>query len=215
MLKKITLIIIASLLMINCYMGVIYATEGNTVVNEVSNKTAEETTETGLVGGYSETIEVEAEVIEAGEVRKVTTGTVEDTVQEVTIEILEGEYETKEKFAVWERWQPFDPVPEGYTMIFGHTPTINFQNNDPLEICKFENAIGIDCGCGYPEPKDQFGHNPVYGRLACLRLEDMKEFTDCINVTIMEGKKEKMISLLFGFGSDYDGWNSAIRSTIQ
>lgn len=96
MLKKITLIIIASLLMINCYMGVIYATEGNTVVNEVSNKTAEETTETGLVGGYSETIEVEAEVIEAGEVRKVTTGTVEDTVQEVTIEILEGEYETKE-----------------------------------------------------------------------------------------------------------------------
>ena len=43
-----------------------------------------------------ENVEVEAEVLEAGEVRKVTTGTVEDTVQEVTIEILEGEYETKE-----------------------------------------------------------------------------------------------------------------------
>lgn len=96
MLKKITLIIIASLLMINCYMGVIYATEENTTTNEVSNETVEETTETGLVGGYSESIEVNAEVIEAGEVRKVTTGTVEDTVQEVTIEILEGEYETKE-----------------------------------------------------------------------------------------------------------------------
>ena len=83
------------------------------------------------------------------------------------------EYETKEKFAVWERWQPFDPVPQGYTMIFGHTPTINFQDNDPLEICKFENAIGIDCGCGYP--KSSF-YGEAMGRLACVRLNDMKVF---------------------------------------
>ena len=97
MLKKITLIIIASVLMINCYVGVIYATEENKVANEtVTEEATAETTATGLVGGYSESIEVKAEVIEAGEVRKVTTGTVEDTVQEVTIEILEGEYETKE-----------------------------------------------------------------------------------------------------------------------
>ena len=97
MLKKITLIIIASVLMINCYVGVIYATEENKVANEtVTEEATAETTATGLVGGYSESIEVKAEVIEAGEVRKVTTGTVEDTVQEVVIEILEGEYETKE-----------------------------------------------------------------------------------------------------------------------
>lgn len=75
------------------------------------------------------------------------------------------EYETKEKFAVWERWQPCSSIPEGYTLIFGHTPTIHFQSNDPLEIWKIDNAIGIDCGCGYGD-----------GRLACIRLDDMKVF---------------------------------------
>lgn len=83
------------------------------------------------------------------------------------------EYETKEKFAVWERWQPCDPVPEGYTLIFGHTPTINFQNNEPLEIYITDDAIGIDCGCGYP--KSRF-YGESIGRLACLRLDDMKVF---------------------------------------
>lgn len=83
------------------------------------------------------------------------------------------EYETKEKFAVWERWQPFDPVPEGYTLVFGHTPTIHFQDNDPLEIFFCDNAIGIDCGSGFP--KSQFEGETI-GRLACLRLDDMKIF---------------------------------------
>lgn len=83
------------------------------------------------------------------------------------------EYKTPEKFAVWERWQPFDPVPEGYTLVFGHTPTINFQNNDPLEIFYSDKAIGIDCGCGYP--KSQFFGETI-GRLACIRLDDMKVF---------------------------------------
>lgn len=83
------------------------------------------------------------------------------------------EYETKEKFAVWERWQPTDAIPEGYTLIFGHTPTIHFQDNDPLEIWQGENAIGIDCGCGFP--KSQFKGETI-GRLACIRLDDMKVF---------------------------------------
>lgn len=83
------------------------------------------------------------------------------------------EYETKEKFAVWERWQPFDPVPEGYTLVFGHTPTIHFQDNDPLEVLFCDNAIGIDCGSGFP--KSQFEGETI-GRLACLRLDDMKVF---------------------------------------
>ena len=40
-----------------------------------------------------------------------------------------------------------------------------------VEACiwKGDNAIGIDCGSGYE-----------YGRLSCLRLDDMKEFySDC------------------------------------
>ena len=75
------------------------------------------------------------------------------------------EYASLKEFAVWERWQPQDPVPEGCTMIFGHTCTKSFQEGYPYSIWKGERAIGIDCGCGYES-----------GRLACLRLDDMKEF---------------------------------------
>ena len=46
-----------------------------------------------------------------------------------------------------------------------HLITLHFQDNNPLSIWKSEKAIGIDCGCGYE-----------YGRLGCLRLDDMKEF---------------------------------------
>jgi len=75
------------------------------------------------------------------------------------------DYDSPREFAVWERWSPCDCVPEGYKLIFGHTPTVHFQNVWPWSIWKSEEAIGIDCGCGYQE-----------GRLACLRLDDMKEF---------------------------------------
>ena len=49
----------------------------------------------------------------------------------------------------------------GYKTIVGHTPTLYFDKED---IIFKENTILIDCGC-------IFG-----GKLACLRLEDMKEF---------------------------------------
>lgn len=78
MLKKIALIFTTVLLMMNLYMGVIYAEE------------------TGLVEDKVELINANAKVIEIGEVKKVKTGTVEDTVQEVTIEIIDGEYEARE-----------------------------------------------------------------------------------------------------------------------
>ena len=50
-------------------------------------------------------------------------------------------------------------------MIFGHTPTCHYQSNTPMRIYHGNGRIGVDCGCAYPE-----------GRLACLRLDDMKEF---------------------------------------
>lgn len=75
------------------------------------------------------------------------------------------EYENQKEFAVWERWNECHQIPEGYVLVFGHTPTNHFQNAEPMSIWKGDNAIGIDCGCGYD-----------YGRLACLRLDDMKEF---------------------------------------
>ena len=80
MLKKIALILITFVLMINCYMGVIYAGEEAAPAEENSEEQNAE-----LVENYTDTQEVKARVMKAGEVRKVTTGAMEDTVQEVTI----------------------------------------------------------------------------------------------------------------------------------
>lgn len=75
------------------------------------------------------------------------------------------DYEDENEFAVWERWDLTQNVPEGFILIFGHTRTSHFQRGRPLTIWKNEEAIGIDCGSGYDD-----------GRLACLRLNDMKVF---------------------------------------
>ena len=86
------------------------------------------------------------------------------------------EYDSKDRthYAVWERWYPEDPVPKGYTLVFGHTPTEHFNEcKNPLEIWKGENAVGIDCGCGFFNVENNFYPN---GRLACVRLDDMKIF---------------------------------------
>ena len=78
---------------------------------------------------------------------------------------LKRYYDDEREFAVWERWDECHPIPEGYTLIFGHTPTCYFQEAEPIKIWRSNEAIGIDCACGYFD-----------GRLACLRLDDMKVF---------------------------------------
>ena len=75
------------------------------------------------------------------------------------------DYKDQREFAVWERWDETKPIPEGYVMIFGHTPTCYFQNKEQLRIWKADNVIGIDCGAGFED-----------GRLSCLRLDDLREF---------------------------------------
>ena len=67
--------------------------------------------------------------------------------------------------AVWERVEEDTALPEGKTLVFGHTPTVFYQDDDPMRIWHGNNRIGIDCGCSASS-----------GRLACLRLDDMKEF---------------------------------------
>lgn len=86
-------------------------------------------------------------------------------------------YDTKEEYAVWNRIHYKAPDIDGKTIIFGHTPTSEYQHNNPLEIWHSPSGgkIGIDCGCGFPHPLSQ-GRYPAYGRLACLRLDDMKVF---------------------------------------
>ena len=79
-----------------------------------------------------------------------------------------GWYENETEFAVWKRIDGFTSLPEGKTVIFGHTPTINLQETeDKMRIFHTERRIGIDCGCAYPD---------LGGQLACLRLDDLKEF---------------------------------------
>lgn len=81
-------------------------------------------------------------------------------------------YLTQTHFAVWRRLKEWEfPVP-GPTLIFGHTPTRHYRDIAPMEVWHGPNAIGIDCGSGYPET----GQDCEYGRLACIRLEDGKAF---------------------------------------
>lgn len=86
-------------------------------------------------------------------------------------------YNSPTEFAVWHRLECAERSAAGKTIVFGHTPTSHYQNNNPLEIwhSRGGDQIGIDCGCGYPPAEEQISH-PVYGRLACLRLDDMKVF---------------------------------------
>ena len=86
-------------------------------------------------------------------------------------------YDSVEEYAVWHRIHRNSPELEGKTIIFGHTPTSEYQQNNPLELWHSPKGgrIGIDCGCGFSGAKDQ-GEHPAYGRLACLRLDDMKVF---------------------------------------
>ncbi len=85
---------------------------------------------------------------------------------------------------VWHRPQPDTPNPfPGSTLIIGHTPICNLgredeeselymkelaQRGEHLHIFHAEGFIDIDCLCGYSGYPAR--------RLACLRLDDMKEF---------------------------------------
>lgn len=79
-----------------------------------------------------------------------------------------AQYTSTAHYCVWKRWQDSDRLPGGYTMIFGHTTTRHFQPGESMTIYYGKDKIGIDCGSGCPEGST--------GRLACLRLDDMREF---------------------------------------
>jgi len=86
----------------------------------------------------------------------------------------EGDDESRAHFSVWDRNTVFMlGQNKQYTVVFGHTPTVEFQKANPLKILYLENLIGIDCGAGWSEKS--YGTH-MGGRLACLRLDDRKEF---------------------------------------
>ena len=102
-------------------------------------------------------------------------------------------YESEAEFCVWERIGFDEKLPKGCTYIIGHTPTDHFATNekrmklydqgiwdmpeeypDVLSIWYGDHRICIDCGSGFPDTfQREYGG---MGRLACLRLDDGKEF---------------------------------------
>ena len=85
-------------------------------------------------------------------------------------------YHSVLQFSVWYRWKAEEKAGDpDVTVVFGHTPTILLgQKTDPLTIYYGDHRIGIDCGAAYAGDSEMYGY--PQGRLACLRLNDMKEF---------------------------------------
>ena len=89
-------------------------------------------------------------------------------------EYFHRRYANPTHFAVWKRWRFYEEQHGDYILVFGHTPTIEYTFSGIMEIWFGNHRIGIDCGSGYPEDTSH-PHNE-YGRLACLRLDDMNAF---------------------------------------
>ncbi len=71
---------------------------------------------------------------------------------------------------IWGRPEDYYECPiKDKTVVIGHTPVWYLSHNEfePFKIWHGKGYIDIDCGCG--------GQSP-YRRLACLRLDDMREF---------------------------------------
>ena len=83
-------------------------------------------------------------------------------------------YTTEKAFALWYRFNEHDVYPCQETVVFGHTKTSRFQQEEPLRIWHGPGLICVDCGSSCPEWDDV--SSTQKGRLACLRLNDMKEF---------------------------------------
>ena len=81
--KKVSILLIVFLLMINAITFNVIATEAG------NEEYAEDAT---LVQNYENLINTYGKIIEAGEAIEVVTGTVTEKVQEVTVEITEGDY---------------------------------------------------------------------------------------------------------------------------
>ena len=90
--------------------------------------------------------------------------------------LVHGNYGDNRYDRIWGRPEPPPETPPlaGKTVIVGHTCTYylnalveGYDENSPFEIFYAPGLIGIDCGCG---------NKTELRRLACLWLDDMKEY---------------------------------------
>ena len=65
---------------------------------------------------------------------------------------------------LWNRELWSQHIPEGYTVVHGHSPVQYAFGEDNITKYSYNEIINIDCGCAGKY------------RLGCLRLDDMKEF---------------------------------------
>lgn len=73
------------------------------------------------------------------------------------------------QYLLWNRVTKQEAAAFSQTVIAGHTPTAYYQNCVPLRIWRYKNYMDIDCGTAFRSILPG-------GCLACLRLEDGKEF---------------------------------------
>ena len=95
--------------------------------------------------------------------------------EEMYYDFQSTRYRDSREFSVWHRLGVKEDIPGEYTLIFGHTPSYHYSRSMPMRIYCKRHLICIDCGAGTPERMD-YRNGFCYGRLACLRLDDMKEF---------------------------------------
>lgn len=110
---------------------------------------------------YIESLPLNLEVTVNGINYLLVHGIPEDSVLQCNYE----RYDNLLQAIVWVRISDETPIPDDKIVIFGHTPTDHYQDKHPLQIWCGDHRIGIDCGAAYS-----------HGRLACLRLDDMKVF---------------------------------------
>ena len=93
--------------------------------------------------------------------------------KEITIDknkfiLVHGCYGNNKKDILWKRMNESVKRPTDAIIVFGHTPTCNYQIDTPYIMWKQDNLIDIDCGLARQRPR--------FSQLGCLRLDDLKEF---------------------------------------
>lgn len=83
-------------------------------------------------------------------------------------------YRNIESFVLWHRFKGHEKNLCDGIIIFGHTGTHHYQDDNPMRIWHGTGLIGIDCGSAYPEGRDPW--TGYRGCLSCLRLDDLHEF---------------------------------------
>lgn len=90
--KKISIIIFTFLLMINLITFSVMATQNTTSVEQTAQNEQENTEDAELIEKHAEVTSTYGRIVETKEIKEVVTGSVTDKVQEVVVEITEGDY---------------------------------------------------------------------------------------------------------------------------